>query len=125
MLVATAAWQLGIDTRALEGSLRAASWLHGVAFAGACVAAAVLATIARRRAPARLATAALGAGVVALLVVPAAWALSSVLVPGNGVLPSADLARLLVADSLDEAPTRGRRAPPGIAKLIAFLTVNR
>jgi 4-amino-4-deoxy-L-arabinose transferase-like glycosyltransferase len=125
MLVATAAWQLGIDTRALEESLPAASWLHGIALAGACVAAIALVAIARRRAPAPLALIALGAGVVALLVVPTAWALSSVLVAGNGVLPSADLARLLAADSGDEAPTRGRRAPPDIAKLIAFLTANR
>jgi len=125
ILVATAAWQLSIDTRALEGSLRAASSLHGIALGGTLVAAAVLVATARRRGPARLVSAALDAGVVALLVVPAAWALSSVLVAGNGVLPSADLARLLVADSGDEAPTRGRRAPPDIAKLVAFLTVNR
>ncbi len=125
MLVATVAWQLSIDTRALEGSMRAASWLHGIALGGAGVAAAALAAIASRRAPAPLAAAALGAGVVALLVVPTAWALSSVLAAGNGVLPSADLARLLVADSGDEAPTRGRRASPDIAKLIAFLTANR
>ena len=54
----------------------------------------------------------LRAGLAALLVVPGAWALSSVLVAGNGVLPSADLARLLAADGSPRprpAPNRGVR----------------
>ena len=36
----------------------------------------------------------LGIGIVAPLLVPIAWALSVVLLPGHGTLPSADLARL-------------------------------
>ena len=53
---------------------------------------------------------------------PAAWALSSVLVPGPGVLPAADLARLLP----EYADSRARRMldPDGLSRLIDFLTVN-
>ncbi|HXJ78446.1 MAG TPA: hypothetical protein VMS64_07155 [Candidatus Methylomirabilis sp.] len=42
----------------------------------------------------RLAMGATALAVVALLILPLAWALSSVLVPGIAVLPSADLSRL-------------------------------
>jgi 4-amino-4-deoxy-L-arabinose transferase-like glycosyltransferase len=57
---------------------------------------------------------------------PAAWALSSVLVRGVAVIPSADIARLR---SPSPAPTLRARARPGETadrrQLIAFLQANR
>src|SRR5262249_60917950 len=53
-----------------------------------------------------LAACAVTIGLAAMLVVPAAWALSSVLVPGPGAIPSADLARLVPAAGGALAPGR-------------------
>jgi 4-amino-4-deoxy-L-arabinose transferase-like glycosyltransferase len=66
---------------------------------------------------------ALATGVLALLVLPAAWSLSSVLVAGPSVVPSADLARLVPG----YADARARRAldADGLARLITFLNANR
>jgi 4-amino-4-deoxy-L-arabinose transferase-like glycosyltransferase len=59
---------------------------------------------------------------LALLILPTAWALSSVLVPGPGVLPAADLGRLLP----EYADARPRRMldPEGLSRLIEFLRAN-
>lgn len=67
---------------------------------------------------------ALAVGLAALLVVPTAWMLSSVVVKGLAVIPSADLGRLLPGDGLSSAWSRGRltQATP---KLIAFLMSYR
>ena len=55
-----------------------------------------------------------------------AWALSSVLIAGNSVLPSADLARLLVADGArDLGSQRRTEASANVSRLVSFLTVNR
>jgi 4-amino-4-deoxy-L-arabinose transferase-like glycosyltransferase len=124
VLLVTAAWQLTIDARALEAMDGWPRGLHRVLVGGTLVAAATLAVIPFRRTWSRFAVVAIALGLVALLVVPVAWALSSVLVPGNGALPSADLARLIAPDGDAETPTRGRRARD-LAKLIAFLTANR
>jgi 4-amino-4-deoxy-L-arabinose transferase-like glycosyltransferase len=125
LLVLTGVWQLFVDRRALEGIEGGPSWLHGILLGGVALAAAALALLALRRAGSRPAAVALAVGLAALLVVPTAWALSSVLVPGNGALPSADRARLVVADRETETPSGGRRAPRDIARLIAFLLANR
>jgi 4-amino-4-deoxy-L-arabinose transferase-like glycosyltransferase len=123
-LILTVAWQLAIEARALVGTGGWTRWLHGVVLGGTLVAAALL-VVALQLAWRRPALVALGVGIVALLVLPGAWALSSVLVPGNGVLPSADLARLITPASDADAPARGRRPPRDLARLIAFLTANR
>lgn len=140
-LVSTAAWQLYVDAHAFAGvrdllddvaTLRALSgawrsWLHIALAGGTLVAAGALLVTARRPVASRLTrTAALGAlttGLLAVLILPAAWSLSSVLVPGPGVLPSADLARLVPG----YADVRARRAldPDGLARLIEFLNANR
>jgi 4-amino-4-deoxy-L-arabinose transferase-like glycosyltransferase len=74
------------------------------------------------RAPAPLA---LGTALAALLGMPTAWALSSVLVPGVAIIPSADLGRLRAAGP---AAGLGARAPAAEAAarraLIAFLRAN-
>jgi hypothetical protein len=65
-------------------------------------------------------------GLLALLVVPLAWALSSVLVPGHGVLPSADLTRLINVDGNASARVGSRLAEfMGTSKLVGFLKANR
>jgi 4-amino-4-deoxy-L-arabinose transferase-like glycosyltransferase len=63
---------------------------------------------------------------MAVLVLPVAWALSSVFLPGQGVLPSSDLYRLVAVFGNDGPRVRAR---PGqsvdISKLVAFLKANR
>lgn len=140
-LALTAAWQLYVDAHAFAGmrdllddvaALRARSgawrsWLHITLAGGTLAAAAALLLIALRSLASRLtrsaATGALATGLLAVLVLPAAWSLSSVLVPGPGTLPAADLARLVPG----YADARPRRAldPDNLARLIAFLNANR
>jgi 4-amino-4-deoxy-L-arabinose transferase-like glycosyltransferase len=147
-LLLTAAWQeyiqwdaLGWKTRdtahsmALTTILRAAygdwqTWLHLVLVAGTLISAGVLLIVIIRRSRARsvhvMAAGALGVGLLALLAIPVAWALSSVLVPGHGVLPCADLGRL---DSVDRKVSElmGSRHPDSMraSKLVRFLKANR
>ena len=147
-LLLTAVWQLYVQASALDWklgetaspmaaitALRAGyghwqTWLHAAFLAGTLVAAGGLLIIGLRRAWGRpspaLAAAALGMGLLALLVVPLAWALSSVLVPGHGVLPSADLARLVQVDGNTSARVGSRLAEfMGTSKLVGFLKANR
>jgi 4-amino-4-deoxy-L-arabinose transferase-like glycosyltransferase len=73
-----------------------------------------------------LSAGALATGVLALLAVPLAWALSSVLTAGFGVLPSADLMRLDPAVRNADARIRGRFGRlPDTSTLVAFLRANR
>lgn len=73
-----------------------------------------------------MASAALGTGLSALLVLPLAWALSSVLVPGHGVLPCADLGRLISVDANAFSRIRSLSADSmGASKLVGFLKANR
>jgi len=137
-LLVTAAWQLYVDAgafggwRDLLGDLTAVrestgawrSQLHlAIAVASLTAAATLLATSVR---PARrVAVGALALGVFASLALPTAWALSSVLVPGPGVLPSADLARLVPSGAADPRG-RGRFIDgESLSTLVAFLQANR
>lgn len=147
-LLLTAVWQLYIQASALDWKLgetasamaaitclRAGygdwhAWLHGAFLSGTLVAAGGLLIIGLRRAWDRpsptLAAASLGVGLLALLVVPLAWALSSVLVPGHGVLPSAHIARLVQVDGTASAAVRRVSAETmGNSKLVGFLQANR
>ena len=147
-LLLTAVWQLYVQAGALDWklgetaspmaaitALRAGyghwqTWLYVAFLGGTLVAAGGLLIIGLRRAWGRpsptLAAAALGMGLLALLVVPLAWALSSVLVPGHGVLPSADLARLVHVDGNASARVGSRLAEfMGTSKLVGFLKANR
>jgi 4-amino-4-deoxy-L-arabinose transferase-like glycosyltransferase len=137
-LLLTAAWQLYVGSSALRGrfegwervlaDLSAArepagdwrAWLGVVLVAGVLIAAALLLL----RLPRVLAAGALAVGIAALLVTPAAWALSSVLVKGVAVIPSADLARLGPPDRGDSR-AGVRAAPMDTRALIDFLKVNR
>ena len=137
-LVTMAAWQLYIDASAVGGwrellgdfaAVRAQpgawrSWLHLIAAGGSLVAAGALIVMALR--PVRaLAIGALAVAVVSSLVLPVAWALSSVLVPGHGFLPSADVARLLTVHALDVRAGSRFIDPASLAMLIDFLQTNR
>jgi 4-amino-4-deoxy-L-arabinose transferase-like glycosyltransferase len=147
-LLLTAAWQMHIQVSALGwnfggtanpvqaiAALRAGPaewliWLHMVLLLGTLVAAGGLSVIALRRASGRagkaLAAGALGVGLFALLVVPLSWALSSVLVAGHGVLPSADLAKLASVDHNTSAHVHSRSAESmRNSKLVGFLKANR
>jgi hypothetical protein len=60
-----------------------------------------------------------------LLVIPMAWALSNALAPGEGILPSADLARLLPVERNMARLARSQLGnSPDLAQLVAFLRAN-
>jgi 4-amino-4-deoxy-L-arabinose transferase-like glycosyltransferase len=129
-LLLTAAWQLYIEASAFGGTLDTQSWLHRALLIGAVFAAGLMLVLASRQASSRtvhqLSLSALAIGVLALLVIPVAWVLSSVLVAGNGALPSADLSRLMATDGNAVARGRGRFGDAATtSKLIDFLKANR
>jgi 4-amino-4-deoxy-L-arabinose transferase-like glycosyltransferase len=132
-LLVTAAWQCyvhatGLPAAADDWQRRLPVWML-IAVAGA--AGALVAGRWRRGgargsagAPA-LPAAALAVGLAALLVMPTAWALSSVLVRGVAVIPSADIGRLRSRPLAAEALDRWRRAEAADRQaLIAFLRAN-
>jgi 4-amino-4-deoxy-L-arabinose transferase-like glycosyltransferase len=131
-ILLTAAWQLCIDASALGwtfgGShpLRIALVVGALMSAGALLVLLVWRPTASRPLGPRaraLAASAVAIGVVAVLLVPGAWALSSVLAPGPGSIPSADLARLVPVAG--DAPARSRTVEPyDPSGLIAFLEAN-
>jgi 4-amino-4-deoxy-L-arabinose transferase-like glycosyltransferase len=134
-LALSAAWQLYVDARALVGYDGAGydgwlGWLHRALIGGTLAAVSVLAACSLRRARSRLvrrlSAGALGVGLAALLILPLAWSLSSVLVAGNAVLPSADLARLLASDGGPRLLLQRRAdASANLSRLVTFLTANR
>jgi 4-amino-4-deoxy-L-arabinose transferase-like glycosyltransferase len=129
-LLVAAMWQSYVNSAGLPSV--AEDWMRRlpiwVLIAVVVAAGALLALLLGRRdgGPARLpAGAALGVGLAALLVMPAAWALSSVLVRGVAVIPSADLARLRSESRAGEARARWRGAEAADREtLIAFLRAN-
>jgi hypothetical protein len=126
-LLLTAAWQLRIEATALEGNPGWQGRLHAALLGGALAAALVLAASALARGSPRVRpwiAGALAVGLAALAVVPGAWALSSVLVPAHGVLPSADLARLVSREARLAADGRRLEAAVDLPRLIAFLKAN-
>jgi len=132
-LLVTAVWQTSIDASALGWKLGEYHPLHAFLFGGVLLSAGVLLALlvtspadASRPLGAHASVIAAGAvaiGLVAVLLVPAAWALSSVLVSGAGSLPSADLARIVSIPG--EPPARARMGesydPSG---LVAFLEAH-
>ena len=131
-LLATAAWHVYIDASALGWTPRGSHLLHVALAAGTLLSVGALLALrvwrpsASRpmgRAARVLAANAVAVGLAAVLLVPAAWALSSVLVPGPGAIPSADLARLVPAAG--EGLARSRTAEPyDTTGLVAFLEAN-
>lgn len=146
-LILTAVWQFYIEASALGWNLGQTlnpmaalialkeaprewlTWLHATLLTGTFLAAAVLLVMLLRQPSSRpsraLAAGVLGIGILALLLVPAAWALSSVLVPGHGVLPSADLARIVPVDGNAVARLwSGFGKSADNSKLVSFLEAN-
>ena len=133
VILLTAAWQLYIDASALGWRLAEYHPLHAFLIGGVLLSAgALLALLVTRRADApqplgpraaAVAAAAVAVGLVAVLLVPAAWALSSVLMASAGSLPSADLARVVSIPGEPPARTRmGEQYDP--SGLVAFLEAN-
>lgn len=147
-LLLTASWEAYIESSALGWKLDESrsgvmailiaakeqsgdwrTWLYLALLGGTLLAAAGLLAPPLRgllSCPARgLAAGALGVALVALLVTPAAWALSGVLARDRGMLLSADLSRLAPGD--DNAGLRFRDTSGGATttrKLVGFLTAN-
>jgi 4-amino-4-deoxy-L-arabinose transferase-like glycosyltransferase len=132
-LLLTSMWQLYIDTNAMGWRLDGYHSLHVALTGGTLLAAAALLVIFVSRpsgAPQPMgpsgrvmSTGAAAVGLAAALVAPSAWALSSVLVPGAGSIPSADLGRLLpvAGDTLQRTRSVEPYDPSG---LVAFLEAN-
>ena len=132
-LLLTAAWQLYIEASAMGWRLGEYHPLHLALMGGTLLSAGVLLVILASRplgplgqagpSARALAAGAVTIGLAALLVVPSAWALSSVLVPGAGAIPSADLGRLVPVAG--ETPKRIRPVEPyDPSGLVAFLEAN-
>lgn len=138
-LLVTAAWQLYVQGSALGWSLHQLtdlsnnwlSWLHIALTGGTLFAAAGLFLIwfqnTSKRATDRLAVGSLTIGLIAVLILPIAWALSGTIVlPGQGVIPSSDLYRLIAVFGNDGPHVRAKLGQSGdISKLVAFLKANR
>jgi 4-amino-4-deoxy-L-arabinose transferase-like glycosyltransferase len=112
-LAATALWQGYITGTTLGWT---ATW---IGFPGVALLAAVAAWWRGKRPPAII-------GGIALLVLPAAWALSPVFSPGNLTLPSASLPRWLGVDD-GRGPILSRQFRPltDDPKLLAYLQAQR
>ena len=112
-LAATALWQGYITATTLGWT---ASW---IGFPGVALLAAAAAWWRAKRPPAII-------GGVALLVLPAAWALSPVFSPGNLILPSASLPRWLgIDDGRSPILSRHFRSLTDDPKLLAYLQAQR
>ncbi len=138
-LLATAAWQIHVHASALGGGAAEtqrwlASWPGGlvVTLIVAQVMAATALGVWRGRVlrghdgAADVALAASAGGVLGALVLPMAWALSVVILPGHGLLPSADLQRLIDADGAPRSGGAGRFGQLlDTSRLVAYLRQQR
>lgn len=137
-LLMTAVWQLYIQASALGWTLGTLtrqsaswqSWLHGALVGGTITAAAGLIFIFFRPfmnlATRVISLGSLVLGLLALLVVPFAWTLSTVLLPTPGLLPSADLYRVVATPRGNDVRARSRLDQfVDISRLVAFLKANR
>jgi 4-amino-4-deoxy-L-arabinose transferase-like glycosyltransferase len=130
-LLATAAWHAYIEYAYLGPDLDDwRGWLYAALLAG--TAASLAGLLLSRRAATRqasspgLAPAALAVGLAALIATPTAWALSSVLVTRNGLVPAADLS--ILARGGDHSLPRLAAwfaLPTENPKLVEFLLANR
>jgi len=137
-LLLCAAWQFYLQASALGWgfaeilgpSEKWLGWLHIALGAGSVAAATVLVVAAGMQLPPRAApmigAGALALGIAALLALPLAWSLSAVLAPANGILPSADLQRLIAASRNAVAVPRSRFGLINEnSRLVGFLKANR
>src|SRR5215471_10037425 len=115
-LLLTVAWQLYVEGSTIGLALPPGDWrrwlaptlvVGGLAAVGGLLVPALAPQTSVRRV---MAPACVAATLLALLVMPSAWALSSVLVKGVLILPSADLTRPTPGDRAAGARDRGRAA---------------
>jgi 4-amino-4-deoxy-L-arabinose transferase-like glycosyltransferase len=129
-LLVTAMWQAYVHSAGLPAI--AEDWQHRLpiwALIAVVVAAGALLALLLRRgggadagAPAGVA---LGVALAALLLIPTAWALSSVLVRGVPVIPSADIGRLRAHAPAAEPRARWREAEAAGRRMLSdFLQAN-
>ena len=100
--------------------------LHAAVAAGAVIAVVALTVMAGRPLRPHVDARILGLAMVSLIALPLAWALSSVVLPSQGIMPSADLYRLLVigrAPGAIEAARFGQS--PDTTRLVAYLEAQR
>ena len=129
-LLVTGLWQVYVHSAALpaiseDWQRRLPIWTLGTALLASVALVVLVLCPGASGLAVRPAGAAVGVGLAALLVMPAAWALSSVLVRGIAVIPSADIGRLRVHSPAAEARGRARVAAAADRwALIAFLQAN-
>ena len=112
-VAATALWQIYLAGETLGWT---ATW---IGFPAVALLAAAAAAWRDRRLTALI-------GIVALLVLPAAWALSPIFAPGNLTLPSASLPRWLgIDDGRGPVLSRQYQTQSDDPKLLAFLEAQR
>src|SRR5262249_30766138 len=124
-LLLTAIWQTYVEWSALRATPERARILLYVAPAATALLAVLLLLLAVRRRslvhggpPRGLAAGTAIIALLGLLTVPLAWALSSVVVPGVPILPSADLYRLAATEARARVKSQDDML---VQKLIAFL----
>ena len=119
-LLATGAWQFFIVAEFPEPPpVLWSNALTALLFAG--TTAAILALLEATPRWPRLAVAGFGIGLVAVLAAPAAWALSTVVVPGHVEFPAAGAWQPTAVDDPAIRDARNRQ----IKQLLAFLRANR
>ncbi|MDB5823283.1 MAG: glycosyltransferase family 39 protein [Herminiimonas sp.] len=142
LLIATAVWQLYIHSGALGPAFQSVR-LDAPGWQGALVIAMVVGVvigfvglvvlhvaqaaggISSSRTHATLSAGALTAGLTGLLVLPLAWAASTILLPAHGVMPSADVYRLISASRDYKVYSRARLGQSAdLSALIRFLRAN-
>jgi 4-amino-4-deoxy-L-arabinose transferase-like glycosyltransferase len=143
-MLVTAAWQAWIEADYIGWRIEAAEgiaaalidlvgdhlgdWrivLYLSSLAGAGLAALALSVIPRRPGHGRAAACAACVGGLALLATPTAWALSTVLVPGDVWFPAADLALIAPDAPPPRARQRGFDAVDDVEALGRFLDASR
>lgn len=125
-LLLIAAWQLYIAQEQLQWPL--ADWrvqLLALSITGLMAAGIGMLMLPRRMLSGRVPAALAGLGLLAALVLPTAWALSTVLVRPNVAAPAANLA-VFSGASLDAGAAQSRlRNRARLRRLIGFLKANR
>jgi 4-amino-4-deoxy-L-arabinose transferase-like glycosyltransferase len=129
----TTAWQAYIEAMSPGGLFPGPhdwrTWMHVATLAVGLLAAGALVAPLRQTAWTRgvraRSAAVLGLAVLAHLVTPLAWALSSVLARGLPFVPSADVARLAPDDPAGAQAAARALERPFPERLVAFLRANR
>ncbi len=131
-LLATAGWQWHLQRGAVGWSLErlqahAGDWQGWLAMVAAALVAASVVGLVLSRSRTVPGSAFLAVGIAGLSAIPLAWVASVVLLPGHGLLPSADLARLIATGPgrLSIARDRLLAQSPDVTRLTDLLLAQR